>query len=131
LIQRPESRNRVKSALAKVSCRAGAHDSVVALSIYLTPTRKLAEDVKHIDIGVTIPKQFGQWIIDPTIVPVMPSPDQSQALNQTYDQVISYTYVNRNESGDAVGGVWIGSETGAPCHRRKCVIALRGFKYRI
>jgi EpsI family protein len=41
-----------------------------------------------------IPKQFGDWTTDPSVVPILPSPDQEKQIAETYDQLVNRTYVN-------------------------------------
>jgi EpsI family protein len=100
-----------------------------ALSIYMTPTKKLSASVKPIDIGTTIPKHFGEWTLDPTVVPVMPSPDQAQALSQTYDQVIAYTYVNQDRERVMLSVAYGSSQKqGLRAHRQEVCYRAQGFQ---
>lgn len=41
-----------------------------------------------------IPKAFGNWKVDPNIVPINPSPDQVALIGEIYDETLSRTYVN-------------------------------------
>ena len=41
-----------------------------------------------------VPLIFGVWRVDPTIVPIVPSPDQTALINEIYDETLARTYVN-------------------------------------
>lgn len=43
----------------------------------------------------SLPASFGEWRLDPTMVPLSPSPDVEAQLDQIYDQIVARTYVNR------------------------------------
>jgi EpsI family protein len=58
----------------------------------LVPTRQVRENT--IDLERAIPVAFADWKIDPTIVPVAPSPDVEKAIEKIYAQTLSRTYVN-------------------------------------
>jgi len=103
--------------------------STALLTIQITPTKKLSDDQSQIDLEVAIPKNFGVWKIDPTMVPIMPSPDQSQALSETYDQVVNHTYVN--DVGERVMlSVAYGSsqKQGLRAHRQEVCYRAQGFR---
>jgi len=125
LTARAESKSALRKSLGALALMILA----LLLSIYLTPSRKLAEEVNPIDIEVSIPKRFGDWTLDPTIVPIMPSPDQSQALSQTYDQVISYTYVNRQRERVMLSVAYGSSQKqGLRAHRQEVCYRAQGFQ---
>ncbi len=60
----------------------------------LTPRQHLADVKPKIDLERQIPAEFGDWRIDRTIVPILPSPDVQQRLDALYSQVLARTYVN-------------------------------------
>jgi EpsI family protein len=64
------------------------------LSVFAVPDERLADTRPAIDLETAVPKQFGTWRVDTSIVPLPPSPDQEALIKQTYDQVLSRTYVN-------------------------------------
>jgi EpsI family protein len=41
-----------------------------------------------------LPERFGEWRIDPSVVPISPSPDVQAKLDSIYDQVLARTYVD-------------------------------------
>ncbi|HEV8644621.1 MAG TPA: EpsI family protein [Burkholderiales bacterium] len=64
----------------------------------LKPTRAQHETAGF-DLAKMVPVSFGDWIIDPSIVPIVPAPDVQANLARLYSQIVSRTYVNaRGES---------------------------------
>jgi exosortase B len=53
-----------------------------------------------VDLEQVVPATFGDWHIDPTIVPVAPTPDVQEKLDRLYGQVVNRAYVNA--AGDMV-----------------------------
>ncbi len=70
------------------------------LAIELKPTVKLAESLEKIDLETIIPRQFGEWRVDESIVPMLVSPDLQKGLMKVYNQTLSRTYINT--SGERV-----------------------------
>lgn len=66
----------------------------LVLSTVATPQDKLADTRQQFQLETAVPKQFGDWRIDTSMVPLPPSPDQASVLNQIYDQILSRTYIN-------------------------------------
>ncbi len=64
------------------------------LAFVLTPKTKLADQGPRIDLETMIPKQFGDWRVDESIVPLQVSPDVQAKLDKIYNQTLSRTYIN-------------------------------------
>lgn len=43
-----------------------------------------------------VPEKFGDWVIDPTVVPLQVSPDVQRNLDKVYEQTLSRTYINND-----------------------------------
>ena len=65
-----------------------------ALTVLAVPTDKLADTRRVIDLERAVPRQFGDWRLDTSLIPLPPSPDQEAVLKQIYDQILSRTYIN-------------------------------------
>ncbi len=95
----------------------------------LTPRQHLADVKPRIDLEQQIPAEFGDWRIDRTIVPILPSPDVQQRLDALYSQVLARTYVNSR--GDRVMlSIAYGSDQGSEAtavHRPEFCYASQGF----
>lgn len=68
------------------------------LAFALTPREKISDQGPKIDLETMIPRQFGDWKVDESVMPLQISPDQAAMLNELYSQTMSRTFVNhRNE----------------------------------
>lgn len=68
--------------------------SSAALAVALKPEQRLAEELPPLSLEEAVPKSFGDWRIDTSMVPVDPSPDVQASLNAIYSQLLARTYVN-------------------------------------
>lgn len=64
------------------------------------PTVRVADVGPKVDLETLVPRQFGRWEEDRSIVPLQASPDVQRVIEQTYAQVLSRTY--RNAEGQRV-----------------------------
>ena len=65
-----------------------------ALTGALTPKPRVLQPHEQFSLEQMIPQRFGDWRIDPSIVPLAPDPEQQSMLEKIYDQTLSRTYVN-------------------------------------
>ncbi len=68
--------------------------SGLVVSTVATPEEKLADTREQFTLETAVPKRFGDWRLDESLVPLPPSPDQASVLNKIYDQILSRTYIN-------------------------------------
>lgn len=68
-----------------------------ALAYMVTPRTFQADQYPREKIADIVPRAFGDWQIDTSIVPVPPSPDLQAVLDATYDETVTLTY--RNAAG--------------------------------
>ena len=66
-----------------------------ALTVALTPKARTLQAHEQFSLEQMIPARFGDWQIDPSVVPLTPDPEQQSVLEKIYDQTLSRTYVNR------------------------------------
>lgn len=64
------------------------------LTLAMTPTQRIAVNKEAIDLEKMIPKEFGEWKLDPTVVSLLVSPNLQATLDKTYNQILARTYVN-------------------------------------
>ena len=64
------------------------------LAMAMKPTQKIADTREKPVLDTMIPRQIGEWKVDPTIIPITPSPDVQALLDKLYNQVLARTYVN-------------------------------------
>ena len=70
------------------------------LSLAMTPTRKVADLNEKFDLTTMVPGAFADWRIDPSVIPIEPSPDLKAVIEKLYQQTLSRSYVN--SKGDRV-----------------------------
>ncbi|MEW6591991.1 MAG: exosortase C-terminal domain/associated protein EpsI, partial [Pseudomonadota bacterium] len=64
------------------------------LALALKPTVMVAQGSPEVNLEALIPKSFGDWRIDETIVPLIANPEQEALLSKIYSQTLTRTYVN-------------------------------------
>ena len=70
--------------------------STAAVTYGVAPTTKMADKRARFDLDSRVPKAFGEWRLDPTVVPLQVDPDTQARLNRIYNQTLSRTYINRD-----------------------------------
>ncbi len=65
-----------------------------ALTGALTPKARVPQAHEQFSLEQIIPQRFGDWRIDPSVVPLTPDPEQQSVLEKIYDQTLSRTYIN-------------------------------------
>jgi EpsI family protein len=65
-----------------------------ALTGALTPRQKVAAVQDRFDLESIVPKQFGAWRVDNSVVPLTPDETQKELIAALYDQTLARTYVN-------------------------------------
>lgn len=68
--------------------------AAAGLALALKPTHKIADAGPKLDLETFIPKEFGDWKVDETIVPLIADPEQKALIDKIYNQTLSRTYVN-------------------------------------
>lgn len=99
------------------------------LSVVAVPTKLLSDTRPAFELERAIPKAFGDWKVDPFMIPIPPSPDQESAMNKIYDQILSRTYVNSR--GERIMlSITYGSRQNQQmrAHRQEVCYSAQGFK---
>ena len=65
-----------------------------ALTHALMSSQRIVQTQPAFRLEELVPKQFGDWRIDPAVVPLAPNPEQQGMLAKIYDQTLSRTYVD-------------------------------------
>jgi len=99
-------------------------------ALALKPSRA-HQDTAAFDLEGVIPRSFGNWIIDPSIVPIVPAPDVQAQLDRLYSQVVSRTYVNSHGERVMLVLAYGGEQRDAlKAHRQEVCYAAQGFEIR-
>ncbi|MBN8455593.1 exosortase-associated protein EpsI, B-type [Accumulibacter sp.] len=100
------------------------------LAIALKPTQRIADHGPRIDLQAVVPRQFGDWKIDPLLIPVSVSPDVQERLDAIYDQTLARTYVN-SRGQRVMLSIAYGGDQGSDktqVHRPEFCYAAQGFQ---
>ena len=68
--------------------------------LLLKPTKLIADQRPKVNLETMIPKQFSEWKIDESIIPLQADPERQALLNKLYNQTLSRTYINQH--GDRI-----------------------------
>lgn len=63
-----------------------------ALAVAMRPREYLADVHGRQRLAEIVPERFGPWRVDPTLLPIPPSPDVQRVLDATYDETLARTY---------------------------------------
>lgn len=63
-------------------------------SLLLKPSKMMADEKPPIVLHTDVPERFGDWKVDPNLVPVLPDPTVQDAVNALYSETLNRTYVN-------------------------------------
>lgn len=101
------------------------------LAIVMTPTDFMADQHRADRFEKLIPQAFGDWKIDRSIVPLQPSPDLQQVIEETYDETLGWTY--RDSKGRRVMlavAYGLNQHKGMNTHRPEICYPAQGLKVR-
>ena len=101
------------------------------LAVAMEPTQKIADAAAKVDLDTMIPRQIGGWSIDPSLVPIEPSPEVTAELNRIYNQTLSRTYVNAVGQRIMVSIAYGGNQSDSTrVHRPEACYSAQGFEIR-
>jgi EpsI family protein len=103
--------------------------AAAALAVAATPTRRVADESNKVELETMIPREFGDWRIDTSIVPVQVSPDVQAKLDKIYDQSLARTYVNSAGQRIMLSIAYGGDQSDAmQVHRPEVCYPAQGFE---
>jgi exosortase B len=83
----------------------------------------------NLDLERVIPAQFGDWRVDPEVVPIAPTPDVQANLDRLYRQVVSRTYANSAGQRMMLTVAYGGDQSDAlKAHRQEKCYEAQGFQ---
>ena len=104
--------------------------SSAALAVVLKPNQRLVEELPPLKLEEAVPKSFGDWRLDTSMVPVDPSPDVQASLNAIYSQLLARTYVN-SQGERVMLSIAYGADQsgdGSQVHRPEFCYTAQGFQ---
>ena len=98
-------------------------------AVFMRPTQLLKDP--NLDLNTLIPAKFGDWVIDPNIIPIKPTPDVQANLDSIYDQIVARTYVNSKGERMMLSVAYGGDQSDAlKAHRQEVCYTAQGFTIR-
>lgn len=99
------------------------------LALALVPDKKMSDVSNRVDLEVVIPKAFDDWTTLPSIAPIEIRTGAKEMLDETYDQIVSRTYVNKKDGSLMMITIAYGSEQTQElkAHRQEVCYASQGF----
>lgn len=104
--------------------------SSAALAVALKPDHRLVDELPPLSLEDAIPKSFGDWRVDTSIMPIDPSPDLQANLDEIYSQLLARTYVN-SEGERIMLSIAYGADQsgdGSQVHRPEFCYTAQGFQ---
>jgi EpsI family protein len=104
--------------------------SSAALAVALKPDHRLVDELPPLSLEEAIPKEFGNWRVDPSIVPIDPSPDLKANLDEIYSQLLARTYIN-SQGERVMLSIAYGADQsgdGSQVHRPEFCYTAQGFQ---
>lgn len=117
-------RDTVRAAAAAAAMAAAA-----LLAVAMTPRYYLADVHGRATLAQIVPRSFGPWAVDTSIIPIPPSPDLQRVIDATYDETLALTY--RNRAGQRVMlslAYGRNQHKGMNTHRPEICYPAQGFK---
>ncbi len=100
-----------------------------AVAMFMKPTEVLKDP--QLNLNALIPQKFGDWVVDPNIIPIKPTPDVQANLDSIYDQIVARTYVNKKGERMMLSVAYGGDQSDAlKAHRQEVCYTAQGFTIR-
>jgi EpsI family protein len=98
-------------------------------AVALRPTEKVADHGQKVMLEQMVPKRFGDWHVDESIVPLVPAPDVQAQLDKIYNQTLARTYVNSRGQRVMLSMAYGGDQSDAmQVHLPEVCYAAQGFQ---
>lgn len=103
--------------------------AAAGMALALKPTHKIADTGSNINLETLIPKQFNDWKLDETIVPLIANPEQEALIKKIYNQTLSRTYVNSQNQRVMLSIAYGGDQTDSMAvHKPEICYPAQGFQ---
>lgn len=119
------------AAPGKAAAIGAAMLAAAGLSVALTPTDRDADRIGVLELELLVPAAFGDWRIDPLVLPLQVSPDVQEQLDKIYDRTLARTYVNGEGKRVMLSIAYGAVQTRAlQLHKPEICYAAQGFEVR-
>lgn len=112
----------------RVFALAGLLLFAVFAAFAMTPKPR-SNERQALELERMVPTSFADWRVDPSVKPVIPSPDVQASLDKLYDQVLSRTYINSRGERMMLSLAYGGNQNDQlKAHRQEVCYSAQGFK---
>jgi len=102
-----------------------------AAAVAMVPRAGVEEMTDMRSLEVLFPAAFGDWRLDPSVIPVEPPADVRKSIAESYDQTLSRTYVNARGYRVMLSVAYGGRRNqGMDIHRPEICYPAQGFAVR-
>ena len=102
-----------------------------AAAVAMVPRAGVGEMTDTRSLEVLFPAAFGDWSLDPDVIPVEPPADVRKSITESYDQTLSRTYVNARGYRVMLSVAYGGRRNqGMDIHRPEICYPAQGFAVR-
>lgn len=100
------------------------------LAIIAKPQARMADIGPKVVLDQLIPRQFGHWSLDDSIIPIEPAPDTQAQLGRIYEQTLSRAYIDREGRQIMLSIAYGGDQRSKrmQVHRPEVCYAAQGFQ---
>ncbi len=99
------------------------------LAFAAKPRAKVADQAPPIVLEELVPRQFGNWRVDETVVPVLVDPRTQAKLDEIYNQTLARTYVNADGQRIMLSIAYGGDQSDSmQVHRPEICYTAQGFQ---
>lgn len=103
--------------------------AAAGLAAATKPRVHLSDLREKVNLESMVPRQFGDWRIDESVVPILPDPTAQALLDKLYNQTLARTYVNSSGSRIMLSIAYGGDQSDAlQLHRPEVCYASQGFQ---
>ncbi len=103
--------------------------AAAGLAFALTPREKVADHGPRIDLETMVPKQFGEWRMDESLIPIQVSPEVKAKLDKIYNQTLTRTYINEKGERLMLSIAYGGDQTDSmQMHKPEVCYPAQGFQ---
>ena len=108
-----------------------ATSAASAAAVAMVPRASMDEMTDAQSLDNLFPGAFGQWHVDPSVIPIEPPAEVRKTVAQSYDQTLSRTYVNQQGYRIMLSVAYGGRRNqGMDLHRPEICYPAQGFAVR-
>ena len=123
-----EAAPATRTAYPSLATAAVAATLMLGAAIAAPQLKPVRAEGPAVDLQGLVPQAFGDWSIDPSVVPIAPTADVQEKLDRIYTDTVSRTYVNAAGEQMMLTVAYGGDQSDAlKAHRQEVCYTAQGF----